>query len=116
MNTDTARAAYRTRLSALCDVGASVTTEFVNARVRDLVSEKTDAPTPADFLEAIEVVLIPCGRCAGTGKFITHVMNGVPRGPGGPCFRCGGKGAQNYADTQRNAKHDRHYVPQSVSL
>lgn len=35
-----------------------------------------------------------CGRCAGTGEFITGLHNGVPTGPGGICFRCGGKGVQ----------------------
>lgn len=43
-----------------------------------------------------------CGRCAGTGMFITYVENGVPRGPGGVCFRCGGKGAHTQADRKRN--------------
>jgi hypothetical protein len=32
-----------------------------------------------------------CRRCAGTGKFITHTVNGQPKGPGGDCFRCNGK-------------------------
>lgn len=36
-----------------------------------------------------------CGRCAGTGQFITGVVNGKPTGPGGICFRCEGKGTQS---------------------
>lgn len=47
-----------------------------------------------------------CGRCAGTGQFITYIENGVPKGPGGPCYRCGGKGWQSVADTRRNYGHD----------
>jgi hypothetical protein len=33
-----------------------------------------------------------CGRCCGTGQFITYIENDVPKGPGGPCFNCAGKG------------------------
>lgn len=51
-----------------------------------------------------------CKRCAGTGQFITRVENGVPRGPGGKCFRCGGKGYQTAADVKRNAYYDRHVM------
>jgi hypothetical protein len=36
-----------------------------------------------------------CERCAGTGMFITGSVNGQPVGPGGPCFRCAGKGRQS---------------------
>lgn len=43
-----------------------------------------------------------CGRCAGTGQFITGSMNGKPTGPGGICFRCEGKGYHNQADRRRN--------------
>ncbi len=48
-----------------------------------------------------------CRRCAGTGRFITGVQNGKPVGPGGPCFRCGGKGYHDSADRKRNAGYDR---------
>ena len=44
-----------------------------------------------------------CGRCAGTGRFITGMMNGVPTGPGGPCFRCSGKGSQSCCSTEAHA-------------
>lgn len=47
-----------------------------------------------------------CERCAGTGQFITGSMNGVPTGPGGPCFRCAGKGYQTDADERRNYGYD----------
>jgi len=49
-----------------------------------------------------------CGRCAGTGNFITGTTNGVPTGPGGACFRCGGKGYQTAKDMRRNAYYDAH--------
>lgn len=47
-----------------------------------------------------------CERCAGTGQFVTYVENGVPKGPGGPCFRCGGKGVQTVDDRKRNYGYD----------
>lgn len=50
----------------------------------------------------------PCGRCAGTGQFITGMLNGKPTGPGGPCFRCGGKGYHTRDDRRRNDYHDTH--------
>ena len=49
---------------------------------------------------------IDCERCAGTGKFITGSMNGKPTGPGGICFRCGGKGYQTDSDERRNYGYD----------
>lgn len=54
-----------------------------------------------------------CRRCAGTGQFITYMENGVPKGPGGPCFRCGGKGFQTVADRRRNYGHD-NYAPIAI--
>ena len=52
-----------------------------------------------------------CDRCAATGQFITYVENGVPKGPGGICYRCGGKGYHNNADRRRNWGHAMNYVP-----
>lgn len=52
-----------------------------------------------------------CGRCAGTGRYITYVENGVPKGPGGICYRCAGKGYHTQADRRRNNYHDLHYTP-----
>jgi hypothetical protein len=47
-----------------------------------------------------------CRRCAGTGQFITYVENGKPKGPGGICFRCGGKGYHTQQDRKRNNGYD----------
>jgi len=53
-----------------------------------------------------------CGRCAGTGRFITRVENGKPVGPAGrSCFRCNGKGKHTQVDRKRNYGHDMNYVP-----
>lgn len=49
-----------------------------------------------------------CGRCAGTGRFITGSLNGKPTGPGGICFRCSGKGAHDLGDRKRNEYFDTH--------
>jgi hypothetical protein len=51
-----------------------------------------------------------CGRCSHTGAFITYVENGIPKGPGGQCFRCNGKGYHTHADRKRNWGYDRFYV------
>jgi len=47
-----------------------------------------------------------CGRCAGTGQFITGMLNGRPTGPGGICYRCEGKGYQHGRDEERNDNYD----------
>lgn len=58
--------------------------------------------TPENWLKAAKTVRFRCRRCAGTGSFITMVENGKPKGPGGACYRCGGKGWQDDADARRN--------------
>jgi hypothetical protein len=64
---------------------------------------RQDRPTSQPLRET-------CERCAGTGQFITGTLNGKPTGPGGPCFRCGGKGYQTDADRRRNYGYD-NYAP-----
>lgn len=49
-----------------------------------------------------------CGRCGGTGQFVTMVVNGKPKGAGGICFRCGGKGHHDQDDRRRNHYRDQH--------
>lgn len=68
----------------------------------------TDARGRAEaYLRAAMEATVFCGRCAGTGRFVTRVENGRPIGPGGACFRCGGKGAQTWEDGKRNHYFDR---------
>jgi DnaJ-class molecular chaperone len=50
---------------------------------------------------------VKCGRCAGTGEFITRVENGKPTGPGGKCYRCNGKGHHTQDDRKRNNGYER---------
>jgi hypothetical protein len=47
-----------------------------------------------------------CGRCGGTGRYITGSLNGQLTGPGGECFRCNGKGYQTPLDHERNERYD----------
>jgi hypothetical protein len=76
-----------------------------DAAVRKLLPEN---PTPEQWVEKAKVVQVHCGRCGGTGRFITGSLNGKLTGPGGICFRCEGKGKQNLADAKRNAYYDEH--------
>jgi hypothetical protein len=66
------------------------------------------------YVRAALAVRFPCRRCAATGRFVTYVENGVPRGPGGPCFRCAGRGTQSDEDVRRNYVHDCHYMARAV--
>lgn len=95
---------------------SGMTSKEFNDRVTSILLDHNIDPSdandakPIDFVTAAESVATPCGRCAGTGQFITYVENGVPRGPGGICFRCEGKGYQVHSDRKRNDCHDRHYA------
>jgi hypothetical protein len=59
-----------------------------------------------NWADQAKKVTVRCGRCAGTGQFITRIENGKPTGPGGICFRCAGKGVQSWSDEVRNTAHD----------
>jgi hypothetical protein len=72
-------------------------------------------PTPRAWVAAAQRVAWPCKRCAGTGQYITRVENGRPTGPGGPCFRCDGKGRQTPTDAHRNHWHDQHYLARALA-
>lgn len=52
-----------------------------------------------------------CPRCLGSGRFTTQIVNNKPVGPGGPCFRCDGKGFQNRFDRRRNCYYDIYGIP-----
>jgi DnaJ-class molecular chaperone len=88
---------------------ARTAAEFDAAVKALLTNEGKDAPTAEDFVSAAQRVRFPCRRCAGTGQFIYLVENGVPRGPGGICFRCGGRGWRTDKDERRNYVYDVHY-------
>lgn len=64
--------------------------------------------TPQQWIKAACEVTFMCRRCAGTGRFITYVENGQPKGPGGVCYRCQGRGVQSDADVRRNYGADIH--------
>lgn len=90
---------------------AGVTAKQFDDAARSFLSGKgVAAPAPADWVIAAREALVRCGRCAGTGMFVTRVENGEPKGPGGACYRCGGKGLQNEADARRNNYHDIHQI------
>lgn len=75
----------------------------------DLIYEimVTQRNEPTTFVPKIaDSVPSQCRRCAGTGRYITGTLNGVPVGPGGPCYRCAGKGFQTKADQRRNWGYD----------
>jgi len=82
----------------------NATSTAFDAAVRAIVAE---GATPEQWLAATDAVRFPCRRCVGTGSFITGTLNGVPTGPGGPCFRCQGRGMQGWEDGRRNAYHDK---------
>lgn len=64
--------------------------------------------------DGTKVVGMFCGQCAGTGQFVTMVVNGKPTGPGGECFRCQGKGYQTPEDETRNNAYDQHSAMQAI--
>lgn len=98
--------AYREiRLAFSYDI-SGITPERFNAACRKTMG--TDEPTPENYVAAAKCLRFRCGRCAGTGRFVTYVENGIPKGPGGECFRCSGKGEQTLKDARRNAYHDEH--------
>jgi len=84
--------------------------EAVDSAVFDAAVKALNPKTPAGFVKAAQRVTFPCRRCAGSGEFVTMMVNGKPTGPGGICFRCGGKGAQNDADAKRNRYFDEHFA------
>lgn len=84
--------------------------QVFDAAVKTWLLQKGLLPTPANFVDAALAVTFKCRRCSGTGKFVTYIENGQPRGPGGDCFRCMGRGYQNDADARRNYGADLHQL------
>lgn len=102
MNLDELRAEYRAIRSraevgnAEFDAGAA---EIAKPRLVDGLNEEGTARV---WVWAARRVTFTCRRCMGSGQFTTGTLNGRPTGPGGDCYRCGGKGVQNDADHRRN--------------
>lgn len=105
------REAYRAARKYVTEASYSGSAEFKdNAGFDAAVREKMEArgvvdPTPQDWVKYAHAVSWRCSRCAGTGQFVTMVVNGRPTGPGGKCFRCEGKGHQTARDAHRNYWH-----------
>lgn len=74
----------------------------------NLLVKSTNPQTPAQWVEHALEAACGCKRCAGTGRFITMTENGQPKGPGGICFRCEGRGYQVLADAHRNRAFDQY--------
>lgn len=96
---EAARLTYRNILN-------DFTYDNVDALTLKALVKETGAVTPTECIKALENLTCTCKRCAGTGQFITGVLNGQPTGPGGICFRCEGRGYQNLADARRNRAFD----------
>lgn len=88
--------------------------QFNEAALALLTKAGVTEPTPKQWVQAAKRVSFPCPRCGGTGQFVTMVVNGVPTGPGGHCFRCEGKGRQNDADRRRNHGYDLYAFSQAA--
>lgn len=113
MNTTTNTTTETTTISALrteykkIAIRSEQTPAAFNAAVAALLTKKgIKNPSPLQMVKAARRVAFKCPRCAGTGLFITMVVNGAPTGPGGICYRCGGKGEQTDSDRRRNYGYD----------
>jgi hypothetical protein len=93
---------------------APVTAATVEARMQEIEAEGDRAQTVRESAPEARPDRVRCDRCAGTGQFITRVENGRPTGPGGECYRCGGKGYQTVADSRRNYGYDNFYARVSL--
>lgn len=85
------RLAYRQILAAYASIGMSAAE--VNEAAKAIAGENA---APADWISAAQKVDCECPRCKGT-KVVKVRTNQY-----GKCYYCGGKGAANYADIQRN--------------
>ena len=73
-----------------------------------LIAEQIEDRRPEDYTWAAMHVSFQCDSCVGTGMYVSHIENGVPVGNGGICYRCAGKGRQDYQDIKRNNYYDAH--------
>lgn len=103
-----AREQYRRiRERAMYERFAGTNPEFDAAVKRSLAEAGVLVALPEQWVVAAKGLGCKCRRCVGTGQFITGMVNGVPTGPGGICYRCEGKGFQTDADARRNIAYDR---------
>lgn len=103
----TARAMYAKIRARMLHESSGITKEWFDTRVRQsLKNAGDDLESAWQWVSMAKRLHIPCGRCASTGRFVTMVENGKPKGPGGICFRCQGRGYQTYADAKRNWGYD----------
>lgn len=93
------------RIRGLFYSGSGIFTADFDSAVKAKIE---DQASPEKWVETAKTMSITCGRCSGTGKYVTMVVNGKPTGPGGDCFRCEGKGTQTYSDALRNWGYDRY--------
>lgn len=89
---------------------------YDNASVEDVTRAVGVQLSPSQYVAAITTVRLPCRRCCGTGRFVTGTLNGQPTGPGGDCYRCGGRGSQDAADGARNRTHDAAYMARACGF
>jgi len=90
------------------EFNAAVASRLLNSNIAP------DTAKPDEWLKAARLVGFTCRRCAGTGQYITQVVNGKPTGPGGICYRCDGKGWQNDRDRRRNYGYDSYAAAKAV--
>lgn len=94
----------------LCNAKADHTIEVCDKRAARFAPPTTVAP--AEPVEDRDI----CGRCAGTGQHISHILNGRPVPSGnGICFRCKGKGYQTSADEARNTAYDEYAAGKALA-
>lgn len=66
--------------------------------------------TPAEWVDAIEWIVLPCDRCRRTGDYCWGgTINGRPVHKA-TCYHCGGAGRQTIDDVHRNRVHLFHYI------
>ena len=102
MSKSEAREAYLAIRRVFCAASDGLTSAGFDA----LVVSAARPSTPAQWVAGAEAATVPCGRCAGTGRY--H------KGKGGPCYRCAGKGVQDLDDARRNHAYDRHAIREAV--
>lgn len=95
-----------------------LTREAFDQAAREIVLRGARGLEPEVWVKAARSIAsqitIPCGRCGGTGRFVTGMVNGKLTGPGGACFRCEGKGHQTAEDRERNYWYDLHALDRAA--